>query len=64
MNFGIVPIVSNLNFRFSVAVNTPPHGQWGILVHNLHFLDWPMTSLTLYLTRCDMLGMVKIGKVR
>ena len=64
MNLSIIFIILDLDVGFSVTIDTPSHGQGGVLIHDLHFLNRPMASLTFYTPHLDVLGVIEIYKVR
>src|SRR5690606_6827497 len=59
----VVVVVLEINFGFSVTVDTPSHRQRLKLFHLVHFLNRTVTSLTLYITNIYVLRMVKVNVV-
>ena len=55
--------IEKIDFRFPMTVNTPSHAQLGKLVYLRHFLDIPVTGLTILLTNLHMLTMIEINMI-
>jgi hypothetical protein len=58
--------IREIDFRSTVAIDTPTHAQRGELVHFIHLLDRTMAGLTLHFTGFGMLGMAEedmVGKI-
>ena len=60
---GVIAIC-RFDFRLAVAVDTPAHRQFRVLVHHIHFFHRTMAGLAGYLAGCHVLSVVEVGEIR
>ena len=64
VHFCVVTVGLRFHFRFTVAIDAPPHGQLGILVDFIHGLHRAVARLAFNTTCRNGLCVVEIGQVR